>query len=85
MLKGKIKIVLDADVVIHFIKAECFSLLFRIFPEYEYLLLDVVYDELSKNQKTKTMLDNYMTHFNRLKKEKFDPKGESMREYFSLR
>ncbi len=38
----KTKIVLDADVIIHFIKAERFNLLLDIFPEYEYLILDVV-------------------------------------------
>lgn len=40
----KTKILLDADVIIHFIKAEQFSLLLDIFPEYEYILLDVVYN-----------------------------------------
>lgn len=38
----KTKIVLDADVIIHFIKGCQFSLLLDIFPEYEYLILDVV-------------------------------------------
>ena len=38
----KTKIVLDADVIIHFIKAGRFNLLLDIFPEYEYLILDVV-------------------------------------------
>ena len=32
----KTKIVLDADVIIHFIEAGNFSLLPDIFPEYEY-------------------------------------------------
>ena len=31
----KTKIVLDADVIIHFIKAQQFSRLLEIFPEYE--------------------------------------------------
>ncbi len=42
----KTKIVLDADVIIHFIKAERFNLLLDIFPEYEYLILDVVYCDI---------------------------------------
>ena len=33
----KTKIVLDADVIIHFIEAGNFSLLPDIFPEYEYI------------------------------------------------
>lgn len=45
--------VLDADVIIHFMEADRFSLLLDIFPEYEYLILDVVYNEISKNSKTK--------------------------------
>ena len=49
----KTKIVLDADVIIHFIEAGNFSLLPDIFPEYEYIVLDVVYNEVSKNNKTK--------------------------------
>ena len=80
----KTKIVLDADVVIHFMEADCFSLLPDIFPEYEYLILDVVYDEVSKNSKTKDFIDNYLRFFPKLKKEAFVPIGESMKEYFLL-
>ena len=54
----KTKIVLDADVIIHFIEAGNFSLLPDIFPEYEYIVLDVVYNEVSKNNKTKKFIDN---------------------------
>ena len=75
----KTKIVLDADVIIHFMEADCFSLLPAIFPEYEYLILDVVYDEISKN-----FIDKYLHFFSRLKKELFVPKGESIKEYFLL-
>ena len=35
---GKAKIVLDADVLIHFSKAERLSLLPEILPEYEYIV-----------------------------------------------
>ena len=40
------KIVLDADVIIHFSKGGYLSLLPQIFPEYEYVVLDRVYNEL---------------------------------------
>ncbi len=80
----KTKIVLDADVIIHFMEAECFTLLPDIFPEYEYLILDVVYDEVSKNSTTRGFIDNYLHFFPKLKKETFAPKGESMKEYFWL-
>lgn len=53
MEHAKTKIVLDADVIIHFIEAGNFSLLPDIFPEYEYIILDVVYNEIAKNPKTK--------------------------------
>lgn len=80
----KTKIVLDADVIIHFIEAGNFSLLPDIFPEYEYIVLDVVYNEVSKNSKTRNLIDNYLRYFSKLRKETFSPKGESMKEYFSL-
>ena len=67
----KTKIVLDADVIIHFMEADCFSLLPDIFPEYEYLILDVVYDEISKNSKTKDFIDKYLHFFSRLKNRDF--------------
>ena len=41
------KIVLDADVIIHFSKGGYLSLLPQIFPDYEYVVLDKVYNELS--------------------------------------
>lgn len=82
----KTKIVLDADVIIHFVKAEQFSLLFDIFPEYQYLLLDVVYDEVTVNRSTKILIDNTLTFFaSRLVKITFNPKGESRLEYAKLR
>ena len=58
MAMNKTKIVLYSDVVIHFMKGDCFPLLFDIFPEYQYLILDVVYSELSKKPQTKTYIDN---------------------------
>lgn len=84
MRHKKTKIVLDADVIIHFMEANNFSLLPDIFPEYEYIILDVVYNEISKNSKTKNFIDNYLRHFSKLRKETFSPKSESMKEYFSL-
>jgi hypothetical protein len=82
----KTKIVLDADVIIHFVKAERFSFLFDIFPEYQYLLLDVVYDEVTVNRGMKNQIDNTCKFLTtRIAKVKFDPKGEFRREYARLR
>lgn len=82
----KTKIVLDADLIIHFVKAEQFSLLLDIFPEYQYLILDVVYDEVTVNRKTKTLIDNTLQFFaSRIANVRFEPKGESRLEYARLR
>lgn len=81
----KTKIVLDADVIIHFIKGGLFSLLLEIFPEYEYLILDVVYKEVTVSQASKTQIDNTLQFLgNRISQVKFDPKGESRLEYAKL-
>lgn len=84
-MANKTKIVLDADVIIHFIKADRFSLLLDIFPEYQYLILDVVYNEVTKQREAKTQIDNTLHFFSsRISNIKFDPKGESIREYARL-
>ena len=46
MANNKTKIVLDADVIIHFAKGGRLSLLPRILPEFQYLVLDVVKREI---------------------------------------
>lgn len=63
----KTKIVLDADVIIHFMEADRFSMLPEIFPEYEYLILDVVYHEIAKNSQTKNFIDKYLHFFSKIK------------------
>ena len=85
-MTAKTKIVLDADVIIHFVKAGQFSLLLDIFPEYQYLILDVVYDEVTVSRTMKTQIDNTLTFLaSRVANVKFDPKGESRLEYARLR
>ncbi|MBD5235161.1 MAG: hypothetical protein HDS61_01885 [Barnesiella sp.] len=86
MMAVKTKIVLDADVIIHFVKAGQFSLLIDIFPEYQYVILDVVYDEVSVGKQTKALIDKVLTYFgSRISTVAFDPKGESRYEYARLR
>lgn len=85
-MTAKTKIVLDADVIIHFVKSGQFNLLLNIFPEYQYLILDVVYDEVTVNKTTKTLIDNTLRVFSsRIVNVKFAPEGESIREYARLR
>lgn len=85
-MTAKTKIVLDADVIIHFVKAGQFNLLLNIFPEYQYIILDVVYNEVTVNKTTKTQIDNTLNFFKaRIASVKFAPKGESRLEYARLR
>ena len=79
----KTKIVLDADVIIHFIKGEHFSTLLEIFPEYYYIVLDVVYDEL--NHSGKSFIDKFESLIKRITIVKFAPTGSSIKEYACLK
>ena len=80
----KTKIVLDADVIINFMEADRFSMLPEIFPEYEYLILDVVYHEIAKNSQTKNFIDKYLHFFSYLWVDIFVLHGESLNVYFLL-
>ena len=76
------KIVLDADVIIHFSKGERLSMLPMIFPEYEYVVLDKVYNELMS---VRNQLDNQILLLKNITKISFQPKGEMLREYAMLK
>ena len=78
---AKVKIVLDSDVIIHFIKAGCVSALFKILPSYEYIILSQVYDELKAHQ---TQIENQIIFFHDLRIENYSPKGNAMVEFFRL-
>lgn len=85
-MEVKTKIVLDADVIIHFVKADQFSILLDIFPEYQYLILDIVYDEVTISKTTRIQIDNTLKFFaHRISKITFAPSGESRYEYARLR
>lgn len=53
------KILLDCDVIIHFIKAGKQLLLPKIFPE-RFVILDKVKAELDKHKSNKTSIDNFI-------------------------
>ena len=78
----KVKIVLDADVLIHFSKAGRLSILPDILPEYEYVVLSTVYEEIKSIQ---SQLDNQINFLKNIKKEQFSPTGSMRREYAILR
>ena len=79
----KTQIVLDADVVIHFAKGGLLSLLPRIFPDYDYVLLEAVHEELLSDIRTE--VDNLMLYLKTITLLPFSPKGDMLREYARLR
>lgn len=81
MAKKKVKIVVDADVLIHFAKGGVLSSLPNIFPEYQYIILSNVYDEVKSLH---TQLDNQINFLKNIELEEFDPTGEMLLEYANL-
>lgn len=79
---NRIQIVLDADVVIHFSKGGMLSLLPNIFPEYEYVILEIVHDELKDN--IRTQIDQQVHFLKSITMLPFEPRGEMLREYANL-
>lgn len=55
----KTKIVLDADVIIHFAKGERLSMLPEIIKEYEYIILDKAHKEI--HEPIRRQLDNQIS------------------------
>ena len=77
----KVKIILDADVLLHFAKAGRLSMLPEILSEYEHVVLSVVYDEIGFIQ---NQLDNQILFLKNISKETFNPTGEMLVEYARL-
>lgn len=80
---SKTKIVLDADVIIHFSKGGRLHELANIFPQYEYVVLSTVYDEVL--QPIKNELDNILNYIKSISLETFSPQGEMKKEYAILK
>lgn len=83
MKGGKTKIVLDADVVIHFAKGGLLNLLPGIFPDYEFVLLEAVHEELLSD--IRAQIDNQILLLKTITLLPFAPRGEMLREYAMLR
>ena len=82
---AKTKIILDSDVVIHFIKGEHLYNLPKIFPQYQYIILDIVFkNELAKNNQTKTQLQNHIHLLKSISIETWTPDYEMMKEFSLL-
>lgn len=79
---AKTKIVLDADVIIHFSKGGYLSMLPSILPNYDYIVLSSVYDEI--RGEIKQQLDNQINILKNIELVRFNPRGEMMKEYAQL-
>ncbi|MBO4873698.1 MAG: hypothetical protein J5542_00100 [Bacteroidales bacterium] len=78
---AKTKVVLDADVLIHFAKGGMLSVLPSILPEFEHIILKPVYDEIKT---IRSQVDNQINLLKNISLEDFNPQGEMMREYAVL-
>lgn len=79
---AKVRIVLDADVLLHFAKAQRLSMLPEILPEYDHIVLDVVYGEVKSIQR---QLGNQIDLIKNISLEQFNPRNDMMVEYARLR
>ena len=73
---------IDADVIFHFSKGEMLTMLPSIFPDYDFVVLEPVYNEIKGEHKSK--LDNQILLLRNIIKLSFAPKGEEMKEYAKL-
>ncbi len=84
MANIKTKIVIDADVIIHFIKGGYLSILPNIFPTYEYVVLSIVLDEVCKHSDTRIAIQNHMAFLKTIKELEWNPVGEMIKEFANL-
>ena len=82
MAKKKVKIVLDTDVIIHFAKGEMLSMLPSVLPEYQFVVLDVVKDEIKRP--LLTQLERQINVLRNITEVAFGDTPEERREYFRL-
>lgn len=82
MGEKKTKIVLDADVINHFVRGGKLSLLPKIFPEFQYIVLDAVKKELP--MLILSELIKQISHGIDIREELFNVSGEAKKEYFRL-
>lgn len=88
MRMNKVKILLDADVVIDFIQGHQFHVLPRILPSYDFVILDLVMDqELGRDPSTKQYIERQIEWFKGLPNLsiiEWDPDPETLRLYSLL-
>ena len=63
-MSNPVQIVIDADVIIHFMKGESLHLLPKIFPQYKFVIIDELLNkELRNINSTRVYLDNFFRIF----------------------
>jgi hypothetical protein len=78
----KTKIVLDADVIIHFYKGDRLTMLPEILNEYGHIILSKVYEELNKEEKScVSMIEQTLKTLTIVE---FAPSGDELREFALL-
>ena len=82
MAGKKTKIVLDADVINHFVRGGKLALLPKILPEFQFIVLDIVKNELPIIILSE--LDKQIKREKNISEEIFDVNGVARREYFWL-
>ena len=78
----RVKVVLDADVIIHFAKGGLLPILPSILPEYEFVVLDKVREEIHKP--ALTQLQNQMAFLKNIKEVRFGHTAEERKEFARL-
>lgn len=85
-MNHKTKILLDCDVIIHFIKGGYFSLLSSIYKGYDYVILDCLLSkELKPGSEFRRILDNHIEHLATIEIIKWDPSFELAKEFAELK
>lgn len=84
-MSQQVQIVLDSDVIIHFIKGNCLSILPKILPQYKYVILSIVYDrELSRDSSTKAQIDNQIRLLKNIQIIPWKPDSNIIKEFARL-
>lgn len=79
---GDTKILIDSDVVRHFIDGGKILELHKVFPK-RLVILDVVKKELCRSKKIKDIVSNFIS-FCKIEEVKFEDNSEAVAEYVKL-
>ena len=82
MAAGKVKILLDADVIIHFAKGDMLAVLPTFLPGYEFCVLNIVKQEV--HQPTLSYLERQMAFLHNITELQFGETAEERKEFARL-